>query len=188
MDAMIDIETLGVRPTSLILSIGVCWFDPTKQQSFDELLRKSIHMVIQQPEVYDAMLSNEFSFASQNFTIDESTVDWWKRDQSEGILELSKTKFFIPLRKSLIDLRACMGGETRVWANSPSFDLAILKHAFEVCDEPISWKFYQERDLRTLLDIKKVDKREFKEENFIPHRADHDAAFQAMVAQVALNK
>jgi len=36
-----------------------------------------------------------------------------------------------------------------VWANSPSFDLAMLADAFDYIELKAPWKYYEERDLRT---------------------------------------
>lgn len=194
MDVMIDIETLGTKPTSLILSIGACWFDPLQQNSFEKLLETSIHMVIEQPEIYDCLLISKAPMllhstnAIQKFSIDPLTVEWWLSNQKEGLAALSKSEFFTPLKRALVSLGRYMEGARRVWANSPSFDLAILNNAYKVMSEQTPWKFYEERDLRTLLDIKGVIKKDIKQEGFIPHRADHDAAFQAMLVQIAMNK
>lgn len=193
MDAMIDIETLGIRPTSKILSIGVTLFDSNKVQTFTELLQTTHYRLVYQRLVYDEILEKRYlSDTDQFFTSDQSTLEFWLQEDEKngGFRDLRNSSDAIgqPLDNILCDLNSWLIECKKVWSNSPSFDCSILRHAFTVYGLKPIWKFWSERDLRTLLDIKKVNKKEFNPEGFIVHRADHDAAFQAMLVQIALNK
>lgn len=200
MDAMIDIETLGVRPTSLILSIGVTVFDRKEEQSFDELLQQQTnYWVIKQPLVYSCIFDGQMDtfklLHGSHFTFDKSTFDWWTEKHREGLINLfaASESEGVGLVDALNNLNKVIISQriNKVWGNSPSFDCVILRNAFAVTEagagEP-AWPFWDERDLRTLLDEKKVNKGNFVQSSFIPHRADHDAAFQARLVQHATQK
>jgi len=42
------------------------------------------------------------------------------------------------------------GKDYKVWANSPAFDLVLLKSAYKVCKMKAPWHFRDEMDVRTL--------------------------------------
>jgi exodeoxyribonuclease VIII len=44
----------------------------------------------------------------------------------------------------------------KIWGNGSSFDCGILGEAYKRCGMTPPWKFYMERDLRTIMDIGKV--------------------------------
>lgn len=41
----------------------------------------------------------------------------------------------------------------RLWGNGASFDLGILGALYDAADMPRPWRFWAERDLRTLFDL-----------------------------------
>lgn len=67
MDVMIDIETLGTAPGSVILSIGAVAF---VRDRMPEDWRE-----------FSSVISVESS-KSCGLTTDQSTIDWWKRQDS----------------------------------------------------------------------------------------------------------
>lgn len=136
-DLMIDIETLGTAPGSVILSIGAVAFD-AETGEFGE-------------EFYAAI--DPQSAVASGLTIDVSTVLWWMEQSEEA-------------RKAAFSGERLLGwalGEfgdyvrrveaSRVWAKPPSFDLVLLESAFRACRTPIPWHYKTPRDCRTLFDL-----------------------------------
>lgn len=182
MDIMIDIETLGVARTSRILSIGTVDFDPHRCNVFPALLGHANVAVI-----------DEASYVNERvvFTVDPDTVKFWEARPAE-LERLRNHPRKVPLDVALRELITYLSDvrPERVWANSPQFDLEILRHAFAQYGFPVPWMFWQERDVRTLLDAARVDKRlgQFQPRELLQHRAEHDAAWQAWLVQLAHDK
>lgn len=175
-NVMIDLETLDTRPTSVILSIGAVAFDPTLNCLGDFL---------------DAELTNRGELERQQTlfgrTVSASTVQWWmgqsalaKRIFSEQSMSGADRVDLQTGLKLLSDLIDANGGrdDVIVWANPPSFDLAILRSAYEATGIEVPWKHYNERCYRTL---KALTKRQYKVKAFegIEHKALDDALHQA---------
>ena len=143
---MIDIETLGFRNTSAILSIAAV---PFNLESGYALLDFKRNVTL------DSSLEH-------NLTIDESTVAWWF-NQPENVL--------IPLLKDRINLHQALKELTdfikeskveQIWSNSPTFDLAILRNAYKQTQLECPWEFYQERDVRTIASLFPSIKKDMK--------------------------
>jgi len=168
-DVMVDLETLGVSPTSAILQIGACTLD-----------QRNVFLGGVRKEFYDDMhAENDFSY-----TYDEGTLGWWD-EQSDEAKESLEISIYPSIESVLIAFTAWYDGVTRqedypkIWANSPSFDLIILKHAYKMCDMDAPWNFWQERCYRTFKsEFGFFLPKEF-DSDLIPHRADHDAIMQA---------
>ncbi len=176
VDIMIDIETLGKRPGSVILSIGAVNFDIKN----DDILGE-----------FYAVIDLESSIHS-GLTVDSSTLLWWMSDdQQESRNDILKVyededEDVYDLSEVLIDLSSFIescrekDNNLRVWANSPSFDLTILESAFDVMYMEIPWKHYEMMDLRTLKKIYKGDRPEFEVKG-VKHNALYDAKLQAKI-------
>lgn len=136
-DIMIDIETLGTAPGSVILSIGAVNFD-AETGEFGE-------------EFYGAV--DPQSAVDMGLTIDVSTLKWWM-EQSE---DARKAAFAgdQTLSKVLFDLHQFVQSveASRVWAKPPSFDLVLLESAYRACAISMPWHYKTPRDCRTLFDL-----------------------------------
>lgn len=138
---MVDLETLGNTSNAVIAQIACVEFNPFT----GEIYRKfSVNVDIESCKKYGLEIS-------------ASTVLWWF-DQSP---ELRQNVFF----KSGEDLYEALGelyvflsdhGENCkediiMWANSPSFDLEILKNAIiKTSGYQDFWLYGNERDFRTI--------------------------------------
>lgn len=165
---MIDLETLGVTPHSVITSIAVVQFD-----------------------ILTGSISREFfgnidiqTSLDLGFTINGDTLEWWFSQPNR--LEMFRNKQ--PIKKILKDLEEFLIGyntkkeeqtkkRTYVWGNGSSFDLGILASAFTRCDMNIPWLFYNERDVRTLVSLIPEVKKNMVN-NGTPHNALDDCKFQ----------
>lgn len=136
-DLMIDIETLGTAPGSVILSIGAVAFD-AESGEFGE-------------EFYAAI--DPQSAVAAGLTMDVSTLKWWM-EQSEDARSAAFSGFWV-LGPALNVFGTFVRrvGATRVWAKPPSFDLVLLESAFRACSMETPWHYKTPRDCRTLFDL-----------------------------------
>lgn len=154
---MVDIETLGVRPDSCILSIGAVRFSET--------------------EILDRFYVNVDAKTCKavGLTIDPDTVAWWEKQPKAVRDSLLVDKQ--PLTEALRSFRMWIGSEKPpIWANGPDFDLVILSTAFERIGQKPPWSFRQYRCYRTLTKMVDVPRPEVTGLN---HNALDDAELQA---------
>lgn len=168
---MIDLETMSVTKKAAILSIGAVTFDPR--------LFTQPHKEVE----YDSFYANVSLASCEEIGLvtDSSTMEWWERpSQVEAWQSLQVNQ--LNIRVALLSLRRWLLGDTdieniEVWANGTSFDLAILETAYLFCELPHPWKFFNERDYRTMKMLySDVERSQFLGRK---HNALDDAAFQA---------
>jgi len=189
---MVDIETIGLPPNGALLQIGACAFDPERPQSVEELMADSFLVSISR-QFYDGLREESY------WKVDASSVQWWSEQPEEARAALNLELVSSP-REALMkfsDWLKAMGfskvprnalDAPQIWANPPTFDLAILNHGFDVCGLERPWHFRQEKDARTLmwvaLNAPGLYSRIQKEtEGLVAHRGDHDAIWQAIYIQ-----
>lgn len=154
---MVDIETLGTSPFSIILSIGVVAFDVKTGEIGNQFYR-----------TIDVASSKEVGL-----TLDQSTVDWWA-NQDKSVRDML-TKDTIPVGHALEDLTNWLNmqvgeqGDKFMWGNSARFDLGLLENAYSKCMLPYPWNFYNERCCRTIVSLNP----KVKEEMGKPKGAHH---------------
>lgn len=125
---------------------------------------------------------------------DPATIQWWS-EQSEAA---KNAAFGMGPRLSLFDalrgLSLFLGeikGPLYVWGNAPTFDCAILRHAYAQTGQEVPWEFWQERDCRTVAWIGKwmgYDAKKTTEFEGEPHDALDDARHQAKYTIGILNE
>jgi len=169
---MIDIETLGNGPTSVILSIGAVAFDPDS-----DAIGKGFHQLI-----------NIDSCLRAGLTIDGSTIQWWMT-QPDAARDLFNQldEHEVGLHIALINFRRWMTDISKApifWCNHPSFDAAILDNAYRRCDMKAPWQYYNVKDYSTVRGS--VPKELFEKIRVRPsvaHDAVQDALAQARSLQ-----
>lgn len=158
MKLMIDLETLGTKPNSAILSIGAVAFDSD-----------GIH-----DEFYVNV--NIASSTLHKFDMDSDTIYWWLEQDSKAGQVLSKDKKTAEVALSMLHEFVAKGvGFNEVWANSPSFDLVMLKNYQSKLGFTELWPFWIERDFRTFLSLSGAE----RVYPTIAHNALEDAKVQA---------
>jgi hypothetical protein len=135
-EIMVDIETLGTDHNAVILSIGSVVFDADTGAT-----------------IADFYL-NVDAESQPNRCIDPATVMWWLRKSEEARSALNGNQFDIghALQSWLTwfsQWRLPGRPELLLWSKSPSFDVAILRHAAKQEKVPFPFKYSQERDVRT---------------------------------------
>lgn len=140
-DVMIDLETLGTRPGSVILSIGAVMFDA-----------RACHV----GETFYSAIGVASSL-SAGATIDDETLNWWSGQKPEACAAI-----FDALRPDAPGLRTALSTLTaflaqqadldklRVWGNGANFDNVLLSAAYRQARQAAPWKFWNDRCFRTL--------------------------------------
>ncbi|HEX5933759.1 MAG TPA: 3'-5' exonuclease [Pseudorhizobium sp.] len=136
-DLMIDIETLGSRPGSVILTIGAVSFDAETGQMGEEF--------------YAAI--DPATAAEVGLTTDIATMIWWMKQSDEA--RQAAFSGLTPIGTALAELGDYVrrADASRVWAKPPSFDLILLEAAFRACGIDVPWHFRTHRDCRTIFDL-----------------------------------
>lgn len=134
---MLDLETMGNKSKSAILSIGAVEFD--------------IETGITGKVFYQRI--NLQSCLNAGLIVNASTVMWWLQQSEEARKEICKVGD--SLHNSLDKLTSfmhCLEHNFQIWGNGVRFDIGILEDAYFACKhEQLPWDFRSERDVRTLI-------------------------------------
>lgn len=177
---MLDIETLGITPGSVILEAVAVVFDENDLNSFDDLLgKRSLRLSL-----------NFLEQLQLGLQVDPETAKFWnKRDLSKYnplLLASASTK---SLSSSLRELNEFCLDYTKasgsIWCNSPSFDMELLKYVYRISKTTWDSPYWCERDVRTIKNFFRIDLK--APEGFEKHNPLHDCAYQCMVVQAARN-
>ena len=173
-NVMVDIETLGTGQNTVVLSIALVRFNE-RTEGEDLHIKFNRHEVRQQVE--------------KGRIIDPDTVMWWLRQDSDAqkaITETYNSDFSRDMEVALEQVLAFVKPDDIVWANPPSFDIAILEDLMRDFNMPcLIKKHFNVRDLRTM---KKVLGTSPKPENFIAHDALHDCMQQIRDLRAGLDR
>jgi hypothetical protein len=135
-DVMIDIETLGTTPGSVILSIAAVRFDMNTGEVSD----------------YITMVIDIQSCLDIGMEVDGDTLMWWMNLDQGAREHLSGAT--VRIEDGLEALSRFLRDEDKVWGNSARFDFGLLADASTRLGFGLPWNFRNERDVRTLVSFK----------------------------------
>ncbi len=163
-NVMIDLETLGTMPGSIILSIGAVPFDSTGVS-------------------YNTFYTEINTPSSRQFLISQkSTLEWWEKQTAQNHLlqrcDIGGTSARTAFSSLLSFLGENCTDDLKVWGNGASFDEPILATALERFGIQVPWKYYNSRCYRTLKALG-AEKGVQEPKNMYQHNALSDAAHQA---------
>jgi hypothetical protein len=168
-DFSIDLETLGNKPYSIVVTIGVAAFD-RRTGEIDE----GTHLVI-----------NASDAASKGLRMTADTVLWWMQQSDAARASLVPSGgWSIDSGLSLFEKylqQHSFSKSSKVWGNGSGFDVNLLEDVYELSGRACPWQFWQARDLRTVVDLAEINKKEFPREG-THHNALDDAKYQALLA------
>ena len=131
---MIDIETMGNKSYSSIVSIGAVRFDIET----GEIDSQTLYVNVNLQSCIDAGL-----------ILNADTIMWWMQQSQKARMKF--TTDTVDLKLALESLQYFINKDDQVWGNSARFDLGILQNAYDTLKMPIPWDFRKERCVRTLL-------------------------------------
>lgn len=166
---MVDLETLGTNHDSVILSIALVLFNLNGEIA----ISKEIHFDIG-------------SCLEKGLKVSGSTIKWWLEQSEDARFQItSPLKDRNSLELGLVEVEnfihrileqyAFPLDPLYFWGNSASFDLGILKNAFNAVGRKVPWQYWEEMDMRTLTNL-------LPEQNIIfegtPHNPLDDCYYQ----------
>lgn len=167
---MLDLETLGTRPDTVILTLGAVKFDPFDPDSEPG------------PGIYMRMDIEEQLALGR--TVDDSTIEWWARQDPrvrEEAFEGGRTSVDQLHR----DLNRFLVGVSDIWCQGPVFDIAILEDLYRSQRWGFPWYFWQIRDSRTLFGVHGDPRQKGRDQ---AHNALMDCVYQAQAVQTIYRK
>ncbi|HFV5626444.1 TPA: 3'-5' exoribonuclease [Escherichia coli] len=166
---MIDLETMGTNTNAPIVVIGAVFFDPQTGE-----IGPVFYIVI---SLTDAMNTGAVP--------DGGTIEWWLKQSSEARAAILTDQ--VKLKDALSRFREFINEYSdekfvQVWGNGATFDNAILRTSYERLDIPCPWRYHNDRDVRTIVELGKTI--DFDARTVIPfegvrHNALDDARHQA---------
>lgn len=178
----VDLETYGVSPGSVILSIGLCEFavalngEPQIGSQYYAPLNFDAQCILGQ-------------------TVDNDTVAWWSKQTAAARQCITdSTACKISLAESLEEINTFMmsradGSRATLWGNGSDFDNVLLISLFRAAQIKPIWSFSKHRCHRTLMAVSAYTGRHHKvavPREGTHHNALDDAVHQAKMASRAL--
>lgn len=175
---MIDLETMGTNTNAPIVVIGAVFFDPQTGE-----IGPVFYIVI---SLTDAMNTGAVP--------DGGTIEWWLKQSSEASAAILTDQ--VKLKDALSRFREFINEYSdeklvQVWGNGATFDNAILRTSYERLNIPCPWRYYNDRDVRTIVELGKTI--DFDARTVIPfegvrHNALDDARHQAKYVTATIQK
>lgn len=168
---MLDLETLDTAPTAIVLSIGLCRFDPAAEG--DGI--KDQHYVV---------LSVGDQEENER-TVSESTMAWWEEQSDAAKVVLAQAaEAEHDVHEKLLRVAEWMGTNPVLWGNGSDFDNVILASLFNTYEfSRLPWSFRRNRCFRTLCAMawqRSIPFQTAREGTH--HNALDDAVYQANIA------
>jgi hypothetical protein len=174
MHFVLDLETLGTVPGSVVFSIGCVALneDYSPKATFYSLIN-----------IMDSM--------SNGLQADPETLKWWTKQTPEAISQL-KDAYVSPrkLKDVLVDfnswVRSHEGDKSKVllWGYGSDFDNALLAACYKKMKQDPPWKYRGSRCLRTLSSLVSVQ----VEREGTYHNALDDAVYQSKILSRILSR
>lgn len=136
-DVMLDLETMGRKGNSALVSIGAVEFNLLTGETGREFYK-----VIDLQSCLDLGLE-----------VEASTIYFWLQ-QSQAARDAITVDKKLPLATVLHMFKQWMDElptEVNIWGNSARFDIGKLEDAYRICKMENPWYFRSERDVRTLV-------------------------------------
>ncbi|EFJ1100654.1 exonuclease, partial [Escherichia coli] len=166
---MIDLETMGTNANAPIVVIGAVFFDPQTGE-----IGPAFYIVI---SLADAMDTGAVP--------DGGTIEWWLKQSGEARAAILTDQ--AKLKDALSRFREFINEYSdekfvQVWGNGATFDNAILRRSYERQGIPCPWRYCNDRDVRTIVELGKTigfDARTAIPFEGVRHNALDDARHQA---------
>lgn len=169
-DIMVDLETFGSTPGSVIVRIGAVAFDPASAELGARFL----------------VGIDPTSAQQHGLTIDGDTVKWWLTQSDAARADITNGKA-ISLPHALISLTSwwTQAGGQKFWGHGGNFDDPVLAAAYRAAGMKPPWSYSRSRCTRTIFDLAGVEP---ERAAGVHHTALDDALAQALAVQAAYSK
>jgi DNA polymerase III epsilon subunit-like protein len=136
-DVMLDLETMGKKSNSALVSIGAVEFNLITGETGREFY-----------EVIDLQ-----SCLDVGLKVNASTIYWWLQQSQaarDAICKDKKLHITTVLQRFSTWMQDCVA-EVGIWGNGARFDIGLLEDAHVACGLKNPWYFRSEKDVRTLV-------------------------------------
>lgn len=191
---VIDTETMDVRPSALILSIGAFAFDVADLEG----TRESILAVSRDHELSEYSTNAFYCLLDANDqlmlgrSVSKDTQYWWRNQKQDAQEALSGDRE--SLADQLLNLNSWIAQHTdaTIYFRGTDFDGSILESAYRACRMECPWKYNGKRDVRTYIDALTGGRKGYVPDHqpyfqMIKHNALHDAMNDAEQMAIAKN-
>ena len=140
-DVMVDIETLGTAPGSVVLSIGAVAFDASREDETGWL-------------TWDSHAISVASSKAVGLEVDAAKILWWSQQSFEVRHLVNEAmaggKHIV---NALQEFARWFPAGARLWGNGSDFDNVLLTAAYKRVNVEQPWKFYNNRCFRTMKNL-----------------------------------
>ena len=167
IECMVDVETLDVRPSATVLSIGAVAFHQTNDT------------ILEDWSFYRHLQINEQ--VSAGATVDDETLRWWLMQGDEARHEVAYAPT-TDLYDAMCEFTQWYkkAGCQRVWGHGSNFDIPIVENLLRMNWLQFPWYRKVVRDTRTLFELADFDFKAFQTTaGGIHHHPVDDARVQA---------
>lgn len=173
---MLDIETLGLSPNSVILQIVAKEFNLNGQPSLITPFQCNINL--NQPDR----------------VVETGTLSWWLNQDLatiktviNGYTQKSLVHALTTLNSWIYNIRTDNNIVIKFWCRGTNFDFTLLENAYKQNDIVIPWEYYELSDVRTFDALVPSPIRKQIKRKGIYHNALDDVEFQIEYVQACLN-
>lgn len=169
-DVMLDIETFGTSANGMVVQVAMAIFDRNTAE-----VKKSTTINI---DVEDSL--------KYGFLMEEETLDWWATQPKEIFESLQVNPF--SCQEAYENIKKFIPFGALIWSHA-TFDVPMLANfCIKVSDDKkLPWAYKNARDIRTIVDISKIDLDKYDWEKEKTHNALSDVLFQIKYTVDALN-
>lgn len=173
LHVMIDIETFGVKPWSVVRSIGAVSFDPSDPSDTF-------------PHQFYVNVSRS-SCEEHGMTCEQRVVDWWAGQSAAAQAAFASDQVSLPAALESLTEWFNRTGAKNVWSQGAAFDFPILDTAYQFALEGRPpWHFRAVRDTRTAYQVLGFDYDSFDRAG-VAHDALDDCRHQVAALKHALH-
>ena len=139
-NVMVDLETLGTAPGSVILSIGAVAFNEGRPES--------------EWVTFNSGPINIDSSLNVGLTVDADTVMWWGRQDAEASKLLTEAQTGgVNVRMALSCFTTWFPLDACIWGNGANFDEPLLTAAYRTIGCVPPYKYYASHCYRTMKNL-----------------------------------
>lgn len=168
---MLDLETFGTRPGSVIRSIGAAVFAP-RGIGWGATFYQNI---------------DKESCTAVGLTVDPRTEEWWSKQSQAAKNDLLVDPKHLIVVANLFSQWCIANQVEKVWCHGATFDVVLWAAAVAVIGQDVPWKYNNVRDTRTLYELTGFDVKTVPKIGNA-HNALDDCKFQVHCVQGAIRR
>ena len=134
---MVDLETMAVSPSAVVLTLGAVHFNPYGTGYSDKIY-------------FRINIDDQDALGRE---VDPNTLDWWATQDPAIMEEAFSPDNRIPLVEAIDIFHKFAWVCDAYWSHGATFDLVIIENLYRQLGRPVPWNYWQLRDTRTLFDL-----------------------------------